>query len=79
MRSIPTDETLKKICKVLKCKRTDLIPEMTEDELNTIIEVREYNEPGMKLLIARVPLPAGYAHEIAGALEERAAHNGKKR
>lgn len=71
MRSLPTDETLARIAKALRCKKKDLLPTMTSDEMNTIIEVREYNEPGMKLLIARIPLPADYAMEMATALTKR--------
>lgn len=71
MRSIPTAETLAKIAKALRCKTKDLLPPISGDEADTIIEVREHGTPGMKLLIARVPLPADFAMEYAVALTKK--------
>jgi len=79
MRSLPSEDTLKAIAKALRCKPVDLIPPMTDDELNTIIEVREYSQPGMKLLIARVPLPEADAMEYASKLLRSAPSGGKKK
>ena len=79
MRSIPTKETLARIAKALRCKPKDLLPPLTEDELNTIIEVREYNEQGMSLLIARVPLRSETALAIAQTLQKEAPNNHKKK
>jgi transcriptional regulator with XRE-family HTH domain len=78
MRSIPSGETLAKIAKALACKPVDLMPPLSEEELNTLIEVREYSQPGMKLLIARVPLPADLALKIAAQLEERSTQKKKR-
>jgi len=71
MRSLPTEDTLAKIAKALQCKPKDLLPKMSEDEANTIIEVREYSQPGMKLLIVRIPLPETEAMEYATAITKR--------
>jgi len=79
MRSLPTEDTLAKIAKVLRCRPTDLLPKMTEDEANTVIEVREYSKPGMKLLIVRVPLPEVEAAEFYSALVKRTSPDGKRR
>lgn len=68
MRSLPTEDTLAKIAKALRCKPKDLLPEMSEDEANTIIEVREYSKPGMSLLIVRIPLPSTEAGKFYAAL-----------
>lgn len=79
MRSLPSKDTLAKIAKILKCKPADLLPQMSEDEINTIIEVREYSKPGMKLLIVRVPLPEAEAWDYAGSITKIAKNGSAKR
>jgi transcriptional regulator with XRE-family HTH domain len=70
MRSIPTDKTLAKLARVLKCKKSDLIPPLSHDQINTIVELREYPKPNYKLLVARAPLPADVAMKVLKVLLE---------
>jgi transcriptional regulator with XRE-family HTH domain len=58
MRSLPSEETLAKLAKVFKCKPEELLDVTNEDPgMNPVVEIREYNKSGYKLLVARVPVP----------------------
>lgn len=55
MRSLPGPKTLARLCAVLKCKPTDLLP--THPVSETVLEMRDHSKPGYKLLVVKMPLP----------------------
>ena len=76
MRSLPTPKTLARICKVLKCKPTDLLPAHPVTE--TVLEMLNHSKPGYKLLVVKMPLPLDDAlkhYRLLAQMEQE--HNGK--
>jgi transcriptional regulator with XRE-family HTH domain len=65
MRSLPTEATLEKLARALKCK-PEMLLKITdpEEDIATLVEIREYSKPGYKLLIARVPVPVNDAADL---------------
>ena len=68
MRSLPTPKTLAVLSKILECKPQELLPDTPPKQ--TIVEVRDFDHPGFKLLVVRLPLPAARALEFCGKLAE---------
>jgi transcriptional regulator with XRE-family HTH domain len=66
MRSLPTPKTLATLAKILECKPTELLPDTPVKQ--SIVEVRDYDAPGFKLLVVRLPLPLMKAMEYCGKL-----------
>lgn len=57
MRSLPTDETLGRIAKALRCKPADLKKDTGSEEAPPVCEIREHNKPGYSLLVVRMAMP----------------------
>jgi transcriptional regulator with XRE-family HTH domain len=75
MRSLPGPKTLARLCVVLKCKTTDLMPVHPVTE--TVLEMRDHSKPGYKLLVVKMPLPLEDAlkhYKLLAQIEQE--HNG---
>jgi transcriptional regulator with XRE-family HTH domain len=79
MRSLPTEETLAKIARVLSCKPESLLKITEADsDIASLVEVREYSKPGYKLIVARVPVPIEDVTELFSKLMAYAESHSKK-
>ena len=79
MRSLPTPKTLQRLADVLGCKPNDLIPVKPPTE--TLLEMRDHQKPGYKLLIVKMPLPlldAMHHYKLLAKLEEEFSSSKKE-
>lgn len=80
MRSLPTPKTLARLASALDCKPTDLIPAKVVTE--TLLEIREHEKAGYKVLVVKMPLPTTEAlrqYKLLAELEEGLSKNGRSR
>jgi transcriptional regulator with XRE-family HTH domain len=71
MRSLPTPKTLARLADVLGCKPADLLPVKALTE--TLLEIREHDKAGFKVLVVKMPLPTMEAmrqYKLLAELEE---------
>lgn len=81
MRSLPTPKTLARLAEVLGCKPADLLPVKPVTE--TLLEIREHDKAGFKVLVVKMPLPTVEAlrqYQLLAELEESLARsNGREK
>lgn len=67
LRSLPSEETLARIAKALRCKPDDLKVPSDSDPL-MVCEQRESHLPGHQLLVVRMPVPYAALPDIMAIL-----------
>jgi transcriptional regulator with XRE-family HTH domain len=80
MRSLPTPKTLGRLAAALECKPADLLP--TKIVTETLLEIREHEKAGFKVLVVKMPLPTTEAlrqYKLLADLEATLSKNGKER